>query len=140
MSAGTPGPGRTGDTITRDELTAFCVRHRDYGVPTAGAIWDDILAHREPEYERGQFYQDATGTVFFRVLGCGDGWSTMPEGKPYPHDYPRRPLRRLVPEGPKVDHGQILAELTQWTNLPRGEAIDLAWRICKLIGGECSGD
>jgi hypothetical protein len=133
-----PGPGRTGDTITRDELTAFCVRHRDYGVPTAGAIWDDILAHREPEYEPGEIYRDAIGNRWQRTH---DGKSLAPgSSADHEHGYPARPLRRLVPEGPKVDHGQILAELTQWTNLPRGEAIYLAWRICKLIGGECSGD
>lgn len=67
-------------------------------VQFADALFARAERQREPEYERGQFYQDALNRVFFRLLGSGDGWSEMPEGKPYRNDYPQRPLRKLVPE------------------------------------------
>jgi hypothetical protein len=99
------------ETITEDELARVmtdCMSESARSIVfmgTPGKVAAEIFAearrNREPRYERGRFYQDRLGQVFFRVLGDGDGWSLMPEGKPYPHDYPQRPLCRLVPEGPQ---------------------------------------
>lgn len=94
------------DTITKADLAeALRNQLRTYaGIAfvtdpekAAADIFDLVKRSREPEYEPGQFYQDATGRVFFRVLGDGKGWSLMPDGATYRHEYPQRPLRRLVP-------------------------------------------
>jgi hypothetical protein len=125
----------TADTITREELAAALKRR---GLSSlADYLFDDIVRDREPEYERGHFYEDALGRVFFRLLGDGKGWSSAPEGTPYPGDYPRRPLRRLVPE-PAVNQvgcEQIAGIITEYVDAPL--ARDAAQRICELLNERC---
>src|SRR5580704_2071658 len=95
----------TPEAVTEDELTKALIHVEHSGGKDgcascrgkAVSLLEHVRSQREPEYERGQFYEDAIGQRFFRVLGDGDGWSVMPEGIPYPGDYPRRPLRKLVP-------------------------------------------
>jgi hypothetical protein len=122
----------TGDTITREEL-ATALKRRGLS-SLADYLFDDIVREREPEYERGQFYMDDLGRVFFRLLGDGDGWSSAPEGTHYPGDYPRRPLRKLVPEpGPALwEHVTDLLAGFMDADLAR----DAASRICGLLRGE----
>ena len=129
-------------TITEAEL-AEALRRRSY-LPDpdvyAREVFADIAGRREPEYEPYEIYEAGDGRKweFYADEDGQRGWLLPGQAAKYAFGFPARPLRRLVPEGTKTDHGQILDELTQWTNLPRTEAIDLAWRICKLIGGECN--
>jgi hypothetical protein len=120
------------ETITQDEL-AEALRRRSY-LPDpdryAREILADVVAHREPGYEPGRFYLDDIGQVFYRCLGNGNGWSLMPNGSPYPHDYPVRPLRKLVPGPVRPAHAAVLAEIVAWDG---GRYGDLADRICKLL-------
>lgn len=53
------------------------------------------LPDLEPEYIPGEVYEDAGGVLFLRLT---EGQWMSFAGKNYPHDYPARPLVRLVPE------------------------------------------
>lgn len=113
----------TNGSITREELTAFCVRHKDYGVPTADAIWDDIQAHREPEYEPDEVYVSALNVKYYRQAQYEDGrvWLDIQSGEEVRHGVPARPLRKLTPEGSQD------AEITKLQN------------ACKLMGRSITG-
>ena len=130
------------DTITLEELAAA---FRE-GVPfnpsaNAATAAEQVYAHavrnREPEYERGHFYEDALGRVFFRLLGDGDGWSSAPEGTPYPGDYPQRPLRKLIPEpaGGTWSRREIERILAGYVGFDR--AAEVATCILGVLDKEC---
>lgn len=130
------------ETITARELEEYFQRvQQERGVmggakAEAARIMRDIVAHREPEYERGQFYRDANGTTFFCLRGEGKrpSFSTMPEGKTYPHEYPKRPLRKLVPEGSaRVHEAKIVDIITEYTDAVY--ACEAAERIFGLLEG-----
>lgn len=129
----------TAGTITREEL-ATALKRRGLS-SLADYLFDDIVREREPEYERGHFYEDALGRVFFRLLGDGDGWSSAPEGTPYPGDYPRRPLRKLVPEpGPtaRVSRSQVIDTLGTLGMHEPARVSGIADYIMALLRGEGS--
>lgn len=130
------------ETITREELAAY-YRRREFSAEwhkpeeVAQIVFEDIKAHREPEYERGQIYEDTTGRRFFRLLGDGTGWSSVPEGTPYTGDYPLRPLRKLVPEGSlaaKLSYEAVLDALARGMDYEE-DYTQLAGRIVKLLDG-----
>ena len=131
-----------GETITKAELAEALGRHAQipYHI-MADELINDIKAHREPMFVHRDVVQDAKGDVWvFDSNYATGGWQAPGVSGAVGFAIPARPLRRLLPEGPqaaKVDHGQVLDELTAHTRLPRQEAVDLAWRICKLLGGEC---
>lgn len=51
----------------------------------------------EPGYESGKFYQDATGSVYFRRRATS-GWIVAMSGDRVSHECPTRPLVKLVPD------------------------------------------
>lgn len=61
---------------------------------------------REPEYEHGAVYIDAKGEIFRRVESSTGGrghWRSFGSVLSIPFDYPKRPLRKLVPESDDDD-------------------------------------
>jgi hypothetical protein len=56
----------------------------------------------EPAYEPGEVYQDANGLKYLRLKGRNLTWRPIDASSirwaDVGHDYPRRPLRKLVPE------------------------------------------
>jgi len=89
------------DTITREELAAYCGRlARDRGsYLSADEIWKDIQDCREPEYEPGAIYQDPAGRAWFRVRRddlSGASWRCCESGSIYSHDVPERPLLKMT--------------------------------------------
>lgn len=135
-----PQAGTGPETVTREELTAFCVRHKDYGVPTADAIWDDIAAHREPEYEPGGLYRDARGDPWLyepeaKAADPGGSWAECPWLKPgsagaFSRGTPKRPLRKLVPV-PSRDAIYATLANVEWP----GNCDQLTGRIVRLLEG-----
>jgi hypothetical protein len=127
------------ETITRDELVAFYMRDGAESESSAAGYAAEAFAwaasQREPEYEPGSAWQDARGDIYLRS-SIGD-WVDY-SGTRHPGGFPRRPLRRLVPETAALDHGRVLEEILKWTSV-RADAANLAWRICKLAGGESGG-
>lgn len=98
------------DSITREELVAALseVWMVAKWPPTADgckcarpeSFADDLLDYakqiREPVYEHGEFYADDTGAVFYRRK---KDWIQATGGVYYAHSIPKRPMRKLVPEG-----------------------------------------
>jgi hypothetical protein len=156
MTSGTAPEGAI-ETITERELEEYFQRRQSERNVMGGAsleaarIVRDIKAHREPRYEPDAMYRDADGTNWLYAPGLAEAregsWADCPWLKPgdkgaYSLNSPARPLRKLIPEGSqaaKADHGRIFEEL-QNSGLLRSQAVDLAQRICKLLGGECSSD
>ena len=64
----------------------------------AGEIAKKIMEEREPEYEPGCVYRAVNGFFYFRT--SDREWLGF-DGHTYSHDFPPRPLARMVPE-PKV--------------------------------------
>lgn len=96
------------ESITQDELRASLLRLR-FVDHISSRIVEDIIAHREPEYEVGEIYQDSLGRRFIRR--DNDIWSwtlVLPEvgdlAGNHLHGYPARPLRKLVPAGSSDDY------------------------------------
>jgi hypothetical protein len=86
------------NSITREEFIkwyAGCGGRHEAGE----SAWRDIIAAREPAYETGQVYLDADGVNFLRV---GDDWYRFASESLVAHAWPRRPLRKLVPEDEPV--------------------------------------
>jgi hypothetical protein len=123
----------TADTITREELTGALKRR---GLSSlADYLFDDIVRDREPEYEPGGKYEDPDGVCFERT-SAGE-WITTGSASVYAHDYPDRPLRRLVPERPGIHldqqcYGAVLGALADGTE--RGDDYtDLAARVMNAL-------
>ena len=55
----------------------------------------EVVSPPEPEYEVGAVYQDAVGKVWYRM---DRHWRNVATGIAFAHEYPARPLVRLVPE------------------------------------------
>lgn len=94
------------DTITRAELAA--VFREGFPFNPAGshlAAADQVFAHvarsREPEYEPGAVCQDASGQVWLRC--AGRMWLAFGKAGEHSDNFPKRPLRKLVPEGGAED-------------------------------------
>lgn len=104
--------GELADSINR--LTASGELLAPWPHLVARLILDDVGKHREPEkpeYEDGAVYQDAYGEVWqysgFREGDCP--WRSFTDDLVRFH-VPKRPLRKLVPEGQPAatdgpDHG-----------------------------------
>jgi hypothetical protein len=135
------------ESITRHELTAALIHLEHSGDKPrcdscwdkAGSILDHIEAHREPEYEPGEIYEDAEEVRYLRLGSESFPWLLLGRnGVPVPNlaGAPATPLRKLVPEGPqsaKPSHFDVLAEIV--TGLGRDETDkQLADRICMLMG------
>jgi hypothetical protein len=90
-----------------------------------------VKAHREPEYEPGEVYEDADGDRFIRsrTEGIDYPWRSF-GGDRFRNHYPTRPLRKLVPEGTqrKVTREQVRKAL-MWDD-KNPNAVD---RIMKLL-------
>lgn len=131
------------ETITRDEL-AEALRglkitpedENTFYPAVADAIFEKAKRSREPEYEPGSMYCCARGDVWQFI---GGEWETPGVSGSVPFTVPARPLRKLVPElalTGKALHGAILEELDDKAGLARGDCVDLAWSICKMLGVE----
>lgn len=74
--------------VRRESDGKFVYAHRDYATVI------------EPAYEVGQVYDSATGTSYYRLSRSnGDtSWRDVRSGVVRHHDFPVRPLRKLVPE------------------------------------------
>lgn len=59
------------------------------------AISPQFVTVIEPAYVTGKMYVDANGTFYLRRAG---GWILAVAGEHRHHDFPVRPLRKLVPE------------------------------------------
>lgn len=128
------------DTITLEELAAAfrdgCPFTATVNAATAAEqIYAHALRSREPEYEPGGKYEDPDGVCFERT-SAGE-WITTGSAGVYPHDYPDRPLRRLVPERPGIHldqqcYGAVLGALADGTE--HGEDYtDLAARVMNAL-------
>jgi hypothetical protein len=51
---------------------------------------------REPAYEINHVFRDSDGVPYCRL--SGNQWRSCYSGVVVDHDYPKRPLRRLVPD------------------------------------------
>ena len=60
---------------------------------------DDFVAVEkvEPEAEGGCVYEDAAGDLYYRMSTTSQ-WRYVYNGQLMDHDFPKRPLRKLVPE------------------------------------------
>src|SRR5580704_10741872 len=112
----------TEDTITRTELDWVLKRHG--GRLDAGELIGEIEASRDStQYEPGAVYEDPEGNkwVFSRALGDDSPhWLRPGLDRSFEYATPRRPLRRLVPEGsPLSEHERDLvhADLGKLLNL-----------------------
>lgn len=141
----------TPETITRDELaealSRFLREHRAEVVVmespegAAAALVADIAAHREPEYEPGEIYQDAGGVQFYRLCEFEDGrpWLDIEADEAVRHATPVRPLRKLVPEGSPLTWERVKAVLDaaftaeDWDRRLMPADLD---PIMKLLAGE----
>ena len=112
----------TETTITSTELEWVLRRHGNR-LDAAGLI-DEIEANRDSvQYEPGAVYEDPEGNkwIFDRALGDDSPRWLRPglEG-PFEVGIPRRPLRRLVPQGSPLSHHErdlIHADLGQLLEL-----------------------
>jgi hypothetical protein len=140
------------ESITEDELEQYFQRVQSVRNVMGGAsleaarIVRDIKAHREPEYEPGRIYQDASRQPFYR---CPDGsWLWLPESKPFSDHTPNRPLRKLVPEPSRDAIYATLANgaVREWSyyevrdtivaGLELGQSTEqIASEICELVNG-----
>lgn len=98
------------ETFTEAELRESMARIRFVASTLLSEqIVADIIAHREPEYEVGEIYQDAKDRRFLRVrnpewpwclVGFRRGDDESVRGNfasTHVEDFPERPLRKLVP-------------------------------------------
>lgn len=98
------------ESITRAELAAALQRMQYKWKELPERLIADIIAHREPEYEVGEIYQDSLGRRFVRRTDAIWSWTlVLPEvgdlaGNHHLHGYPVRPLRKLVPAGSSDDY------------------------------------
>ena len=135
------------ESITRDELADYFRRHdssslaAESSVAMAASIFANVAANREPEYEPGEIYEDASGHRYLRkpyatdlpwlLIGGAGLVVERVEGVPV------RPLRKLVPEGSQsaeVWWSSVLAALIAAEK--HGEDMgQTAHRICKLLEG-----
>ena len=87
-------------TITGAELAWVLRRH---GSPLDAAdLIGEISDHRDSDYEEGEVYADPEGNKWHFGRAEGDGspyWLRPGIQGPFEVGIPRRPLRRLVPEG-----------------------------------------
>lgn len=60
----------------------------------------DTVEILEPEYQAGRVYEDAKGVFYYKMASC-DRWRYVYNGELVSLDTPKRPLRKLVPEGEK---------------------------------------
>lgn len=121
------------EAITRDEL-ADALRELNITAGSAStfypAVADGIFGHvlrnREPEYVPGGIYESATGRRYLRVHNDAmkpGPWVLIYEDgavQPCPANAPKRPLRRLVPEGSPLGDGEqalIHADLSRLLDL-----------------------
>jgi hypothetical protein len=104
-----PVPAGSGeDTLTGAELQWVLERHG--GRFDAAELIDEIKAHRDStQYEPGAPYRDPEGNlwIFGRALGNNSAHWLRPglEG-PFEYATPRRPLRRLVPQGSSLSNNE----------------------------------
>ena len=54
--------------ITQEGLAA-ALKRRNYTTDYATEIFDDVMAHREPEWKAGDVVRDNEGKVYMRVSG-----------------------------------------------------------------------
>lgn len=98
------------ETFTEAELRESMARIRFVASKLLSKqIVADIIAHREPEYEVGEIYQDSLGRRFVRRTDAIWSWTlVLPEvgdlAGNHLHGYPVRPLRKLVPAGSSDDY------------------------------------
>lgn len=97
------------ETFTREELESSMSRLTFTTVgDLSSQLVADIIAHREPEYEVGEIYQDTRGRRFIRraddlwpwvcITWVNAGRVVIGQvGGFYPDNVPVRPLRKLVP-------------------------------------------
>ena len=97
------------ESITEAELAAAFGRLPLPGLYDGGkmaaSLVADVLAHREPEYEPGGIYLSPDGCRYMRLDGPPSGcWMELHANGSTSHrgdGRPERPLRKLVPEGPR---------------------------------------
>ena len=128
------------EAITEAELD-WVLRFHSSGLTAQGLIREIKDHYREPEYEPGEVYRDADGATWeYRPDSDGICPWLKPGGEGrWSTPTPRRPLRRLVPEGSEatarktVDRGQII------NILAAGGAHTCEWlsgkadRICEYL-------
>jgi hypothetical protein len=128
------------DTITLEELRAAT---GSFGL--ADGLWDDIMRRRE-QYEPGEVYQDADGIKWEYDPACTipreGSWRECPWLRPGiagPAAWvaPKRPLRKLVPEGSPVSREQVLRAIhTCGVAASRDAGSVLADSVMSLLRGE----
>lgn len=136
----------TPETITRDEL-AEALRglkitpedENTFYPAVADAIFEKAKRNREPEYEPGAVYQDADGGVWVYQPQGHDGglccWLSPGTQGVWSSVSPRRPLRKLVPEGSQasgLSYAGVRREV--FRGIENGETASMiADRIFKLL-------
>ena len=129
----------TTETITRDELAEALARlkitpedENTFYPAVAGAIFEQVLAQREPEYEPGAVYECARGDVWQFTRGA---WETPGVSGPVPFGVPERPLCKLVREGSqaaRLSYADVLAAIGMGMEHEE-DYTQLAARVCKLL-------
>jgi hypothetical protein len=77
--------------ITLDELRAALIR-KGYRVLNAQEIYEDAVAHREPEWAEGDVVEDADGHFWERTGRTDLPWTGFGSAMAYAHGRPERPL------------------------------------------------
>jgi hypothetical protein len=123
----------TPESITRDELAEALAElgvrtgNRDCFFPAlAESIFGRVAASREPEpvYAVGDLFEDREGKQWYRA-GGDLPWRHVPTGLHYGEDRPKRPLRKLVPEGSQEAAAVLVAE---WRGLGEQDDAGREWR------------
>jgi hypothetical protein len=130
------------ESVTVDELTKALIRvehpcgTKDECASCRGkaiTLLSHVAAQRGPQYEPGAPYADPGGNCWWRT---DDGqWLAPGTKSAYAHDYPQRPLRRLVPLPGRAD---LIAALEE--DLSREHGYDgQANRVLALLEGAHEG-
>lgn len=98
-------------TITKAELTSALehtsIHLGEHSAHVGKATYPDALTndlfryiegHREPKYVSGEIYKDAYDQLWM-FSSIGQCWYAFGTTQSYPFDRPKRPLRKMVPEG-----------------------------------------
>lgn len=126
------------ETITRRELEAAIDALPFMSKGDGPEVAEQILAHvkvvreSEPDWQPGDVVRDDLGIVYVRDSLPGY-WLRAGYGGRSNHDAPKRPLRRLAPEGsrPRVTREQVLGVLLRRST--RGIAEAAADDIVRML-------